>query len=336
MLPNRRAPCSGMCWRTNWRISCEEICGRTGCFFWRGHFTGSIPWRGGRSGRCRPNAKRPATNWHSRPWVRPIGLHMPPRIIELATNLAPSGLAPAMIGLISSIRRLTSRVERLERSGSVTSLRAPLIGGIVLGIGLMGLTDAMPAATRIQAVAKSATVLEERGTARRQDRHDSRSLRGSNRQFGAGRCDRAVIQGRRTYRAHCRDCKNNQRRRRSIRVPPVSPRRDLMNRSIRSIYLVFAEAHGSPDRRGWNLDRGGTTISTTLQFGFFAKRRRSQAPCSAQAAARSRVPPWRSGPSTAGRFRGILSATTGPDGRFLINRIPHYDWMRRARPIDVA
>ena len=25
---------------------------------------------------------------------------------------------------------------------------------------------------------------------------------------------------------------------------------------------------------------------------------------------------------------GILSATTGPDGRFVINRIPHYEWLR--------
>src|SRR5262249_2908345 len=25
---------------------------------------------------------------------------------------------------------------------------------------------------------------------------------------------------------------------------------------------------------------------------------------------------------------GVLSATTGPDGRFLISRIPHYEWLR--------
>ncbi len=36
-------------------------------------------WPGGRSGRCRPNAKRPATNWRSRRWARPIGLLTPPR-----------------------------------------------------------------------------------------------------------------------------------------------------------------------------------------------------------------------------------------------------------------
>ena len=40
-------------------------------------------------------------------------------IIDLAASLAPSGMAPAMIGLISSTRRLTTRIERLARSPSV-------------------------------------------------------------------------------------------------------------------------------------------------------------------------------------------------------------------------
>ncbi len=35
-------------------------------------------------------------------------------IIDLAANLASSGIAPAMIGLISSTRRLTTRIKRLD------------------------------------------------------------------------------------------------------------------------------------------------------------------------------------------------------------------------------
>ena len=46
-------------------------------------------------------------------------------IIELAASLAPSGVAPAMIGLISSTRRLTNRIERLVRPPSVVPLAAP-------------------------------------------------------------------------------------------------------------------------------------------------------------------------------------------------------------------
>ncbi len=68
-------------------------------------------------------------------------------IIELAASLAPAGMAPAMIGLIASARRLKTRVERIERSPSTISLRAPFAIGIVLGLALLGLTDAMPAAT---------------------------------------------------------------------------------------------------------------------------------------------------------------------------------------------
>ena len=215
-LPSRRAPCSGMCWLTSWRISCEAICGRTGCFFWRGqfHWFNPVAWwtiremQAEREAACDELAFAALGETDRSAYASSI--------VDLATNVAPSGMAPAMIGVISSIRRLTSRVERLERYRSVTSLRAPLIGGIVLVIALMGLTDAMPAATRIQAVGEVHDGPGGKREARRQDRHDSWTLRGSSRQFGAGRRDRAVIQGRRTDRAHRRDCENNQRRRRSI------------------------------------------------------------------------------------------------------------------------
>src|SRR5262249_34823393 len=82
-------------------------------------------------------------------------------IIDLAASLAPSGMAPAMIGLIASNRRLTPRIERLQRFPSVATLRAPIAAGVVLGMALLGLTDAMLAATPGQASAKSAPASQE-------------------------------------------------------------------------------------------------------------------------------------------------------------------------------
>ena len=49
-------------------------------------------------------------------------------LIDLAASVAPSGMAPAMIGMFSSTRRLTARIERLARSPTVTTLRAPIVG----------------------------------------------------------------------------------------------------------------------------------------------------------------------------------------------------------------
>jgi beta-lactamase regulating signal transducer with metallopeptidase domain/5-hydroxyisourate hydrolase-like protein (transthyretin family) len=67
-------------------------------------------------------------------------------LVELAASLAPSALAPGLIGLFASTGRLRARVERLVRSPSVTALRAPVAAGLLLGTALLGLTDAMPGA----------------------------------------------------------------------------------------------------------------------------------------------------------------------------------------------
>ena len=77
-------------------------------------------------------------------------------IIDLATNLAPPGMAPAMIGVISSIRRLANRIERLERVASLKSLPAPFAGLIVLALAVTGLTDAQPAVASRPSQAKAA------------------------------------------------------------------------------------------------------------------------------------------------------------------------------------
>ncbi len=78
-------------------------------------------------------------------------------IIELAASLAPSGMAPAMIGLISSTRRLTTRIERLARPAAVTSLRSPIAASLVLGLVLLGLTDAMPVVEAQSVACEAAT-----------------------------------------------------------------------------------------------------------------------------------------------------------------------------------
>lgn len=51
-----------------------------------------------------------------------------------------------MIGLFSSKCRLKARVERLVRCPSVTTLRPPIAAGLLLGMALVGSTDAMPGA----------------------------------------------------------------------------------------------------------------------------------------------------------------------------------------------
>jgi beta-lactamase regulating signal transducer with metallopeptidase domain/5-hydroxyisourate hydrolase-like protein (transthyretin family) len=67
-------------------------------------------------------------------------------IVDLAAGLASSAVAPGLIGLFTSTCRVQARVERLLRSDSVTALRAPVSAGLLLGIALLGLTDAMPGA----------------------------------------------------------------------------------------------------------------------------------------------------------------------------------------------
>jgi beta-lactamase regulating signal transducer with metallopeptidase domain len=81
-------------------------------------------------------------------------------IVELAANVAPSGIAPGLIGLFSSTCRVKGRVERLLRAPSVTTLRAPIAGGLLVAMALIGLTDAMPGA-KAQAPKETASTGKE-------------------------------------------------------------------------------------------------------------------------------------------------------------------------------
>ena len=81
-------------------------------------------------------------------------------IVELAASLAPSAIAPGLIGLYASTRRLKKRIERLLRSPSVATLRTPIASILLLGMALTGLTDAMPGA-RAQSSKEAASTGKE-------------------------------------------------------------------------------------------------------------------------------------------------------------------------------
>jgi beta-lactamase regulating signal transducer with metallopeptidase domain len=82
-------------------------------------------------------------------------------IVELAASLAPSAIAPGLVGLFSSTCRLTTRIERLLRAPSVTTLRSPIAAGLLLGVALLGLTDAMPGARAQAPKAAASTAKDE-------------------------------------------------------------------------------------------------------------------------------------------------------------------------------
>ena len=138
-------------------------------------------------------------------------------IIDLAASLAPSGIGPGD----DRPDLFDSPVDDSHRaSGAVpfsTSLRAPLAAGIVLGIALTGLTDAMPAAAANQSSAKSAPSsrtepepLEAKTVTLRGrcvDHVDNSPLAGSHG---------AVVQGTGTDLADCRNRENRHRSRRSL------------------------------------------------------------------------------------------------------------------------
>ncbi len=67
-------------------------------------------------------------------------------IVDLASNLARIEIAPAFIGLISSARRLTSRVDRLVQTSRSVPMGMPFVVCLVVGLAVIGLTDSISAA----------------------------------------------------------------------------------------------------------------------------------------------------------------------------------------------
>ena len=248
-------------------------------------------------------------------------------IVELAASLAPSGIAPAMIGLISSNRLLTNRIKRLVRSSSVSSLRAPLAAGIMLAIALPGLTDAMPATNPTQTPAESAPV-----PPRNQERETKPVVL-------RGRCvdqiDKTPIVARaivHLFKAQGKTApivevaKVVTNREGLFEFPPVPPSRpdDPIDPLF---YLVFAEAGDRPIG-GLGLWNGRDGDIGSVEIGFLREKTTfagTVQDTQGRPVAGATVAQW----AIDGRpIPGILSATTGPDGRFLINRIPHYEWLR--------
>ncbi|AMV18287.1 M56 family metallopeptidase [Planctomyces sp. SH-PL14] len=128
-------------------------------------------------------------------------------IVELAASLTPSVLAPGLIGLFSSNARLKARVVRLVRSPSVTPVGGPIAAGLLLGIALLGLTDAMPAA-RAQQPKPAASSADASSTPAEPDAPaKSNTLTEAGTHTEAGRCvdqvDRTSLAGitMRLYRA---------------------------------------------------------------------------------------------------------------------------------------
>jgi beta-lactamase regulating signal transducer with metallopeptidase domain len=247
-------------------------------------------------------------------------------IVDLAANLAPSGMAPAMIGLISSTRRLRARIERLQRRRPVASLRTPVAAGIVAGMALVGLTDAMPASATAQAPASPEPAQEkaprtEAGTVTLRGRcvdHVGRtSMAGASvRLFRARGRTSPIVEVART------DSDPEGR----FEFPGLTPPRhgDPLDPLI---YLVFAEAADRPIGVGgiWMGPQAGEDSveirflrEKTMLAGTVVDTRGVPVPGAT-------VAQW----DIDGRpVPGLLSATTGPDGRFLITRIPHHEWLR--------
>lgn len=66
-------------------------------------------------------------------------------ILEFVSGRSPSPIAPGMIGLFSSQQRVARRMKRLLRTPAVAPLGPVIVAGLLVVLGLVGLTDGMPA-----------------------------------------------------------------------------------------------------------------------------------------------------------------------------------------------
>ena len=233
-------------------------------------------------------------------------------LIDLAASVAPSGMAPAMIGLISSTRRLTTRVERLARSPSVTTLRSPVGRGHRAG-------DRPRRPDRRHAGRRGTSILgdghvrsRDQGRPRGQDRHPPRSLHRSRRRLGAGGSSRAIVQGAGADRADRRGREHPSPIAKVASSSPASPRRASTIRSIRS--STWSLPRPTIGRSEWAGSGPGSEgdQGESIDIRFLARRRRSPARCSTRTAGPSRARRWLSGPSTAGRSRASCRPRPAP------------------------
>jgi len=255
-------------------------------------------------------------------------------ILDLAASLAPSAIAPGMIGLYSSTRRLQSRVERLIQRPAATTLRAPLAGGLLALLALAGLTDALPAAPRDGAPAvsdppqasKPATPV---GAA--EPEANSYTLKGR----CIDRLDRTAltgvsirlfkVEGRSALPVEIAKTASDEEGRFEFQNL-VPPRPDA--RVDRLVYLVFGLDDDLPIGVGYEDFRGGREYvigmgreSTKLSGRVIDSNGK---PVAGAAVAHF----WLEGRP----ILGLLSTTTGADGKFTIDRLDNLKSRNGAAP----
>ncbi|HMF12481.1 MAG TPA: M56 family metallopeptidase, partial [Gemmataceae bacterium] len=252
-------------------------------------------------------------------------------ILDLATNLAPYGVTPGLIGFNSSARRLRARVSRIVDPPALKALRASYALGLLLVIALAGLTDAMPVAAGDQA----GTSAEGKAVPTTARPEKGRSETPSARTTLRGRCldhaDRSALRGVRVrlFKVEGRTAPIVEAAKTVTDTEGafefanvVTPRPD--DEVDRLLYLVFAEADGRPIGYGgtWRMTetnpnyveirmlRAETSISGSVVNG------RGQVVAGATIMTDYAID---------GRpVPGILSATTDAEGKFEIERIPDF------------
>lgn len=261
-------------------------------------------------------------------------------IVELARELAPSALAPAMIGLFSSANRLKVRVERLVQRPRVATIPAPLAVACLSGLALLGLTDAMPVAAE---PAQPAPTVEQTQAKSAPSPGNAEKPQGKTVTL-SGRClDRSdnspmtgvrvrlfKVEGRTAPIVEAANAVTDDKGR--FEFPELVPPRpyDLADRLI---YLLFAETENRPLGAGgtWRMQESDPLYreirilrdSTTLSGTILNSRR--------EPIAGAKISQW----DIDGRATpGMLSATSDASGRFEIKRIP--DFQRIFRSPHVA
>jgi hypothetical protein len=246
-------------------------------------------------------------------------------IMDLAATLAPSTIAPGMIGLFSSRRRLKYRIERLLRSPSTVTLRGSVSAGLLMGICLLGLTDAMPAVGANQPPGEAPSLKEAAPASANNQEPDAStySIR--------GRCvdhiDSSALTGvqLRLFKIEglilppveiAHTTSDSEGRFEFTGLPPPRP----YLRRERLTYEVFANADKRPTAIGGirNL-RGGNQHS--IEIRMFRKRATLTGKVvngQGQSVVGAVVTTY----SVDGRpFPGILSATTDAGGRFALDKL---------------
>ena len=241
-------------------------------------------------------------------------------IVELAASLSPSAIAPGLVGLFSSTCRVKARIERLLRAPSVMTLRAPIAASLLLGMVLMGLTDAMP-------IARAQAPKEAVSTTKNEPRENTHTVSG----HCVNNADRLPLAGIsvRLYRVDGRIS------------PPVEIARAVTDSDGRYTFtgLVPPRPENHLDRLNYGVFGFAADRPIGIPFSHFGENREEVVTiqmvlekstlsgkvidASGRPVAGATVVPYfvfdRPAPS-------LLSATTNADGRFKLDNVGVYKW----------